>query len=47
MSTGHVVTRLPREVNVDALEYEVADGRLVVTDSRAFSLDINEFGPSR
>jgi hypothetical protein len=44
---GHIVTKLPRDMNVDALEYKAVDGRLVVTDSRGFSLDINEFGPSR
>jgi hypothetical protein len=42
---GHIVNVLPDEVDVAALLYAVADGRLVVTDGASFRLDINEFGP--
>lgn len=43
---GHIVNRLPGEVDVRALEYRTVDSRLVITDMAGFSLDINEFGPS-
>lgn len=43
---GHIVNKLPREVDIAALEYRVVENRLVVTDTRGFTLDINEFGLS-
>ena len=44
---GFIVTRLPQEVDFEALEYKHLEERLVVTDSKGFAMDINEFGPSR
>jgi hypothetical protein len=44
---GHIVNRIPSEVVVTSLEYLTVDNRLVVSDKEGFSLDINEFGPSR
>ena len=44
--SNHIVNMLPREVDVGTLEYRTIDGRLVVTDMKGFSLDINEFGLS-
>ena len=45
--SGFIVTKIPDEVEMEALEYKISGDRLVVTDSMGFSLDINEFGPSR
>lgn len=42
----HIVNKLPSEVDLEALKYTTLDGRLVVTDGKGFSLDINEFGPT-
>ncbi len=42
---GHVVNRLPRDVDLGQLAYRVIDQHLVLTDGRSFSLAINEFGP--
>ena len=44
---GFVVIGIPPEVDLDACEYETIDQRLVVTDSKGFALEINEFGPLR
>lgn len=44
---GHIVTKLPPEVELSSLEYKLADRRLVVTDGKRFILDINEFGSGR
>ena len=41
-----IVNKIPREVAMESLEYRTKDKRLVITDSRNFSLDINEFGLS-
>jgi hypothetical protein len=43
---NHIVNVLPREIDIGALEYRTIDRRLVVTDMKGFSLDINEFGLS-
>ena len=43
---NHIVNMLPRELDLASLEYRTIDGRLVVTDMKGFSLDINEFGSS-
>ena len=40
----YIVNKIPREVALELLEYRLIDKRLVVTDSRDFVLDINEFG---
>ncbi len=42
---GHIVNKLPREVDIASLEYRIVETNLVVTDMKTFSLDINEFGP--
>ena len=39
-----IVNVLPNEVKIESFQYVKWDGRLVVTDGSAFSLDINEFG---
>ena len=43
---GHIVNKIPRDVEVGLLFYQVIERRLVVTDGQAFSLPINEFGPT-
>jgi len=43
---GHVVTVIPPGVDLNALQYRVVSGRLAITDSRGFALEINEFGQS-
>ena len=44
--SGHIVTVIPREVELDSLEYRLVSGRLAITDGRGFALEINEFGQS-
>ncbi len=44
---GVVVNLLPPDVDLEALDYRIVDGHLVITDGRDFRLDINEFGPKR
>ena len=43
---GHIITMIPQEVDLNTLEYRLVSGRLAITDSRGFSLEINEFGQS-
>ena len=43
--TMYIVNKIPRSVNINELEYTFVEKRLVVTDNREYSLDINEFGP--
>ena len=43
---GFIVNKIPREVALESLEYRIVDKRLVITDSRDFAMDINEFGLS-
>ena len=43
---SHIVNILPPELDLASLEYRKVDGRLVVTDTKGFSLDVNEFGSS-
>lgn len=46
--SGYIVNVLPRHVDVEELTYSFSDQqKLVVTDNRGFSLDINEFGHNR
>ncbi|GJM44808.1 MAG: hypothetical protein DHS20C21_16500 [Gemmatimonadota bacterium] len=42
-----IVTKLPPDVVVESLQYRVVEKRVVVSDGKAFKLDINEFGGSR
>jgi hypothetical protein len=41
---GLIVNKIPREVVIAALEYRLAEKRLLVTDGARFALDIHEFG---
>ena len=43
----NIVNVLPRAVDLALLQYRTIDGRLFVTDGKAFRLDVNEFGPER
>ncbi|MDH3225515.1 MAG: hypothetical protein OEM67_00275 [Thermoleophilia bacterium] len=43
---GHIINVIPQEVDLNSLQYRVVAGRLAITDSRHFSLEINEFGQS-
>ena len=45
--SGHVVNKIPKDVDVNAIVYKTIGDRLVVTDGRSFSLPINEFGVTR
>ena len=45
--SGAVITMIPQRVELSALRYELVNKRLVVTDGKDFSLDINEFGAGR
>ena len=44
--TGHIINVIPQEVDLNSLQYRIVAGRLAITDSRGFSLEINEFGQS-
>ena len=43
---GHIINVIPQEVDLQSLQYVIVAGRLAITDSRGFSLEINEFGQS-
>jgi hypothetical protein len=43
---GHIINVIPQEVDLNSLQYRIVAGRLSITDSRGFSLEINEFGQS-
>ncbi len=43
---GYILNVIPREVDLDLLEYRIVDNRLVITDDRGFALDIQEFDAS-
>jgi hypothetical protein len=43
---GHIINVIPREVDLDSLQYRIVAGRLTIMDSRGFYLEINEFGQS-
>ena len=43
---GYIINAIPQEVELNSLQYRIVDGRLEITDSRGFSLEINEFGQS-
>ena len=48
VDVGNVINVLPDETAIDQLRYEVAKtGRLVVTDGKTVTLDIQEFGGKR
>jgi hypothetical protein len=43
---SHIINVIPQEVDLNSLQYCIVAGRLAITDSRGFSLEINEFGQS-
>jgi len=43
---GHIINVIPQEVDLESLEYRIVAGRLAISDSSGFSLEINEFGQS-
>ena len=43
---GYIINVIPQEVELTSLQYRIMSGRLAITDSRGFSLEINEFGQS-
>ncbi len=43
--SGHIVNKLPRDLDLNSMAYRIVEHCLVVTDGRSFSLAINEFGP--
>ena len=45
--SGIIVTIIPVDMNIEQLVYKRVEGKLVVTDGKSFSLDINEFGINR
>ncbi len=44
---GEIVLVVPPEVDVDSLRYRAAQGRLMITDGSAYTVDISEFGSAR
>ena len=44
---GLIVTKLPAEIDIAAIQYRIMDKRLKVTDGGKFSLEIHEFGSAR
>ena len=48
VDNGNTITLIPAHVDLSALRYEMSTNRrLVITNGKDFSLDINEFGASR
>lgn len=45
--SGYIVNILPVDVNIEQLAYKMVKERLVLTDNKSFTLDINEFGVNR
>lgn len=45
--SGHVVNKIPKEVEVASITYRTVENRLVISDGRSFSLPVNEFGSTR
>ena len=45
--SGHIVNKIPRDVDVGSVRYQTDGNRLVISDGGSFSLPINEFGPNR
>ena len=45
--SGHVVHKIPKDVDVGSVTYKTINDRVVIADGAAFSLPINEFGSSR
>ena len=48
VDAGNIINVLPREADIEKAGYSLSkENRLVVTDGKTFSLDINEFGTER
>jgi hypothetical protein len=46
--SGNIINVLPGNAKVEEAQYtQTQDSKLVVSDGKTFSLDINEFGASR
>ena len=45
--SGNIVNKLPRETDIEQVNYQTIEERLVVTDGGDLFLSINEFGASR
>jgi hypothetical protein len=46
--SNNLINVIPSEVDLEELEYKLSPKKhLVITDNKAFSLDINEFGSAR
>ena len=43
---GHIVNKIPKTVDINAVVYKVVDKHLVISDG-TFALPVNEFGPRR
>lgn len=42
--SGHIINKLPDGLVVGEVRYRTVEGRLVATDGKDFTLEINEFG---
>lgn len=38
------ITILPRKVEMKSLQFEIAEGRLLLMDAKGFSMEVGEFG---
>jgi len=47
LDAGHIVNKIPRDIDLNTIVYRTADRRLVVTDGQSYSLPINGFGTER
>lgn len=48
VDANNLINVIPRNIEIDALEYFTSDNnRLVLTDNKGFTLDINEFSGIR
>lgn len=48
IDSANIINVVPTQVNLEELEYKTSEKKhLVLTDGKAFSLDINEFSGSR
>lgn len=46
--SGNIINVLPLNADVESSSYKQStEGKLIVTDGKSFTLDINEFGSSR
>ncbi len=46
--TGNIINILPLNADIESSQYKQStEGKLIVTDGKNFTLDINEFGSSR